>query len=343
MKAVVVQGLTIWEVIAAKIAQLSRKQSRREYIGILREYCDFIGATPGTPEGAERFLRVTDIDVIQFQNYIKNKQGVLPRELMKAKAVQKVVVLNEHGQEENECTAAPATILRKLVLIRSFYKLLNERGLINHNPFSIVRLPRQGDESKCKSKPIPLDKVREIFQTFKLSERGIQDRAIFAVLLAAGLRRSEVAGLRLMDVQITDSKVTFLKLRKTKSQVMQRQAMPAWAVDMLAAWIAIREKRGATPQDSVFVGAINNGNHSGSINGQTISRRLKRWVAAVGLNPNLYSAHSTRHTAVTKLYLDKHHLVDIMNFARHKSVSTTLKYIESRKQIDESIALKISY
>src|ERR1700732_923771 len=96
---------------------------------------------------------------------------------------------------------APATVRRKLSALSSLFDYLCERNAVAGNPVDGVKRPlANGNEG---STPALGDA-----QARKLLEappddtlKGVRDRAILATLLYHGLRREELCGLRVRDMQ----------------------------------------------------------------------------------------------------------------------------------------------
>jgi len=86
---------------------------------------------------------------------------------------------------------APATIAKKLLALRSFYKVCHAQGLTPTNPTAGVKLPRVKDE---RSKDIlSLAEVEKLFAQVDTSTvLGLRDRAILALMLVNGLREVEI-------------------------------------------------------------------------------------------------------------------------------------------------------
>ena len=92
-----------------------------------------------------------------------------------------------------------ASISRKLSALRSFYRFLKDRGVVDRDETDLVTAPK-------KPRRLPgVETARGIEALLdapsRTSPTGIRDRAILELAYAAGLRVSEIAGLNLGDVE----------------------------------------------------------------------------------------------------------------------------------------------
>jgi site-specific recombinase XerD len=70
--------------------------------------------------------------------------------------------------------------------------------------------------------------------------KGLRDQAILAVMLGAGLRRSEVAGLTFDHVQLRDGRFVIVDLRG-KGNRTRTVPIPSWTKQAIDAWAAAAE------------------------------------------------------------------------------------------------------
>lgn len=95
--------------------------------------------------------------------------------------------------ELSQADAARTTIARKVAALRSYFKFLKLRGLIEYNPATHLPVPK-----KQQQLPVTLTK-KDINYLFSLIETesvwGKQTKAIFELLYGTGLRLSELTAL----------------------------------------------------------------------------------------------------------------------------------------------------
>ncbi|MFN3420822.1 MAG: site-specific integrase, partial [Armatimonadota bacterium] len=97
------------------------------------------------------------------------------------------------------------SIARKLSSVRSFFRFLARMGHIPVNPALDLRQPRLPQKLPAV---LEVSEVEQLLASPKISTpRGLRDRAILELLYATGLRVSEVANLRISDVNFEEKLV----------------------------------------------------------------------------------------------------------------------------------------
>ena len=132
---------------------------------------------------------------------------------------------------------------------------------------------------------------------------GKRDRALLLIGFAAALRRSELAGLRVSDLERhTDGLLIHIRKSKTDQEAAGAQfPVPRGGrlrpVDALEAWLTAAE----ITDGPVFV-SIGKGGRIGrkALSTNAICEIVKRYAAAAGYDPKAYAGHSLRAGFVTR-------------------------------------------
>jgi integrase/recombinase XerD len=96
--------------------------------------------------------------------------------------------------------AAPSTVRRRLAALSSLFKHLVRHGHAAKNPVSEVERPAINLEEGT-TLAFPKDQARRLLDLPDESKlEGLRDRAILAVGLQVGLRRAEIASLKVGDL-----------------------------------------------------------------------------------------------------------------------------------------------
>ena len=162
-----------------------------------------------------------------------------------------------------------------------------------------------------------------------------RDAAVIAVGFAGALRRSEICGLRLEDVEFLDgageARGLFLHIRRSKTDQFgkgQRVAIPEGTfirpVERLRRWLALSGATAGPLFQTLWRGGRPRGK---ALHPTDIARLVKRWVSAIGLDPADYSGHSLRAGFVTSAAVHSARLDKIMEVTRHASAGMVLRYI----------------
>jgi len=280
-------------------------------------------------------------DVGQFAAFVWPDEGDLPpydwARPDRMRARQFLVAFHRAG-------CAPATTRRKLAALRTFYRFLIREGLLGKNPFSGLRGPRrafglpivlnEGQVASLLAAP-----VREL-EALQAGAAGglppeavyarLRDAALLEVLYSTGGRVTEVAGLRLDRVNLTDGVARVLgKGRKERLCVLGR---PARAALGRALEFAERLWPEAAARDGVLFRNL----QGGVLTPRSIERNLKHWLAAAGL-PDAITPHKLRHSFATHLLNAGADLRSVQELLGHASLSTTQIYthvsIERLKEV----------
>lgn len=169
---------------------------------------------------------------------------------------------------------------------------------------------------------------------------GLRDRAILAVLLGCGLRRSEVAALKFAHVQQRDGRWCIVDLVGKHGRV-RTAPMPAWVKVAIDAW---------TYAAGVTAGQVFRPvNRGGAVTCERLGEKvvwqmLKRYAAEVGV-PDL-APHDLRRTCAKLCRAAGGELEQIQLLLGHASVQTTERYLGTRQDLahapNDAIRLRVT-
>jgi site-specific recombinase XerD len=198
--------------------------------------------------------------------------------------------------------STPVTVSRHLSILRSFYRWLLLAGVVQVSPVQSFKGP------KCTRKvPCALSEAETV--SLIAAAGSLRDRAILEVLYASGLRRQELANLRLEDVNLGRGTMF---VRDGKGGKDRLAMLGSSAVQALRAYV--RERR----IGPVFVGT------RGALKANTIARVVTDAAQRAGLAG--VHAHTLRHTFATHLLNRGADLRYVQELLGHKFVSTTQIY-----------------
>ncbi|HEX9051446.1 MAG TPA: tyrosine recombinase XerC [Anaeromyxobacter sp.] len=220
--------------------------------------------------------------------------------------------------------AGAASLGRKLSTIRSFYAFLVREGLAPGNPARAIASPRR---PKRLPEVLPEADVAALVEAPSVEQGplALRDRAFLELLYASGLRVSELTGLDVDDVDLSQGLVRVLgKRRKERVVPFGRTAGAAlrrWLEEGRPALAPDGERgRGSPGSSALFL------NHRGGrLTQRSIARRLDRWVLSAGL-PRHVHPHVLRHCFATHLLGNGADLRGIQELLGHASLSTTQRY-----------------
>ena len=228
----------------------------------------------------------------------------------------------------------PTTIALKLAVVRRLYEAIQWRGLRDDNPAAGVKSPRDRTARDERVKYLPLDGLKQLLAAPQgdgpLPRRN---RAILALMGVHGLRVSEVAGLKLDDLDLNEGVVTVLgKGRKVRTVYLTDQT-----TQVLAAWLEVRGKVALDEVHALFVVVGPNGPGT-AIGARGIRYLVDRYLEELGLKAEGISCHALRHSAATWSRAGGARLDAIAGMLGHTSVTTTGVYAKIVDKIAENPA-----
>ena len=151
---------------------------------------------------------------------------------------------------------------------------------------------------------------------YKNNDLLIRDTAIFELFYSSGLRLSELAGVKLSNINFNDSMIRVLgKGRKTRLVPVGSKAIKA-----IRLWMEVRGNYIQEPLDSLFIGL-----RGKQLSPRNIQLRMGILAKASGLQQKLYP-HKLRHTVATHLLESSGNIRAVQEFLGHENISTTQIY-----------------
>ena len=248
-------------------------------------------------------------DLLEFEEYFKKVDAELDFTRADADVVRNWMVdLMDDGR-------TATTVNRKLSSLRSFYRFLLKRKVVSVDPMVKVVGPK-------KKKPLP-SFVREKDMDRLLDEslydegfEGCRDRAILEMFYATGMRRSELIGLDVADVDLS------AKLIKVTGKRNKQRLIPFGdeLAEGLLEYIKIRNETLLQGAEAFFV--LKNGER---MYPEAVYRLVRRYLSGV-VTLKKRSPHVLRHTFATAMLNGKAELRAVKELLGHESLATTEVY-----------------
>ncbi len=222
----------------------------------------------------------------------------------------------EYLMKLKESSLTPASVARKLVAIKVFYRFLLTQGLIQTDPASVIDSPRL-----WKNLPEVLD-LEEVNRLLKAAEgrdeKQIRDRAILELLYATGLRVSEATNLKLSDL---NREAGFLRCigKGGRERVVPvgRHALN-WIQKYLA---QVREGLKPKPETkNLFLNRFGK-----PLSRQSVWILIKQYGTAAGIKKEI-TPHTLRHSFATHLLQAGADLRVVQELLGHAMIATTQIY-----------------
>ncbi len=207
---------------------------------------------------------------------------------------------------------APTSVARAVSAARGFFKFLMLDGHITHNPAEDLDTPQRFN---YLPKFLTEDEINKLFAAPDIStEEGIRDRAILETLYAAGLRVSELVGLKVTDVDL----MAGLIVCHGKGSKERRVPLGKSAVHWLQKYVAVKVRYGKQSSPNVFL-------HSGKpFTRQLAWSMIKQRAEQAGIKN--VSPHTLRHSFATHLLQHGADSRSVQALLGHSDISTTQIY-----------------
>lgn len=240
---------------------------------------------------------------------------------------------------ERACTLSAVTLARRVVGIGRAHV---SQGLPDPGKSDLVRTLLRGvrrTHGVAQRRVAPLLTQDILAMVTCMKElRGTRDRALILLGFAAALRRSELAALRVQDIEfVRDGLIVHLRRSKTDQVGEGRQIAVPWGrtrccpVRAVQAWLA----SGGIDDGPVFR-PINRAGRvgAGGLSAQSIALILKGHAERIGLNAADISGHSLRAGLVTSAIQAGVPAYKIQQQTGHRSVQMLARYIRDASIFD---------
>jgi len=228
-----------------------------------------------------------------------------------------VLILRSWLAELHTHALSPVTIRRKIAALRSFFQFLLKRGLVDFNAAKLLRTPKVPQTlPRVMSEDTANNLIDQIDNGKFEKPFPERDRALFEILYGCGLRISELCGLDLPDLDLSENWMLVRGKGRKERQVPIGQSAVAALLRYLKVRSAQSEERG------VFV----------NFRGKRLTDRGARGIVdfyarMIAQDPSIHP-HSFRHAYATHLLTDGADLRAIQELLGHAQLSTTQKYTQ---------------
>ena len=280
----------------------------------LRQFCEFLA---GAPEGT--FSNAQSVSSAQQHGgSVTAVKEYTDTDLDKLFVTVDVDSIRSYLAHLSEKQHSKATLARKLATLRSFYKFLVKRGLVESNPVMLVRTPKQ--ERKLP-RILEYEEVKRLLETPPAdSWLGARDRAIMETLYSTGIRVSELVALNMGDIDFL-GEVIHVRGKGKKERIAP---IGTSALQAIQHYMEFRNKRSqSNPDFDTKVLFVNK--HGGRLSTRSVRRKMDKYLKMAGLDPNI-SPHTLRHSFATHMLNNGADLRSVQELLGHQSLSTTQIY-----------------
>ena len=245
--------------------------------------------------------------------------------LSKAVVQQYKTVLQDAGH-------SPSTINQRMSAIRKLAQEAADNGLLEQSQANgVARVKGVKSQGVRAGNWLTLQDAQALINAPDLATlKGIRDRAILAVMVGAGLRRSEVAALQFSHIQQREGRWVIVDL-VGKGNRVRTVPIPAFAKAALDEWAAAA---GGLDAGNVFRPIHKGGWLSGEhITPQAVQDVVKQHAGRLGL---ALAVHDLRRTFAKLAHKGGAGLEQIQLSLGHASIKTTERYLGIEQSLTDA-------
>ena len=225
-----------------------------------------------------------------------------------------------HRRQENGRALSVTAQLGAIGAVRAYFRWLNKQNVLLWNPASDLELPRV--ERRLPKGVLTIEEAEKILaQPDVRVPMGLRDRAMLEVLYSTGMRRAELAGLELFDIDAERGTILIRlgKGRKDRMIPIGERAL-AWidryVSDVRPALVVSSAEKALflTSAGEAFIP-------------ESLTNLVSRHVEASGIGKK-GACHLFRHTAATLMLEGGADIRYIQELLGHASVKTTQIYTQ---------------
>jgi len=208
-----------------------------------------------------------------------------------------------------------SSMARKLSSLRSLFTYLLKNQLLQKNPLTGLRNPRQ---EQRQPRALNVDQAVAVMEgQVPPGAQGLRDLALAEVLYGSGLRISEALSLSVDDVR-TDR--GFVRVRG-KGNKERLAPLSECAKERLVEYLRVRQEIAPdSAQEALFLGA-----RGGPLTRREAQRIIARLAASAGIGQDVHP-HTLRHSFATHLLQAGADLRSVQEMLGHSRLSTTERY-----------------
>lgn len=214
--------------------------------------------------------------------------------------------LNAKGMNAN-------SIKRILSSGRGLANFLIKLGILKSNPFDDVRAPKG---EKRLPKTLSVDQIVSLVELDATDPLSYRDKAMLELFYSSGLRLSELCGIDLNDIDLSES---MLRVRgkgsKERDLPVGQQANQA-----IREWLLQRNALPIKEFEALFISKLGN-----RISPRNVQARVKYWAKKQGVEVQV-SPHMLRHSFASHVLESSGELRAVQELLGHANISTTQIY-----------------
>ena len=269
-------------------------------------------------------------DILQFMEYIDEYEEIRTFEDVEMLTIRSFIAyLNSDERlkkKKNAKVVSKRSINRKISALRTFFKYLQEKKVIQTNKVMYVNMPKFEKELPNVLSKDDLNKMRSVINTEKIT--GIRDRLIIELLYSSGIRASELINLNEYVIDFNEREMRIVgKGDKERITFFSRNAKK-W----LEKYIEEKKKEYKNYSKEILI----TNSKGKKLTTRTLRRLISNHATEAGLQKEV-TPHVFRHSFATELLNNGVDIRYLQELLGHSSISTTQVYTHVSKSFLRSI------
>jgi integrase/recombinase XerC len=221
------------------------------------------------------------------------------------------------------------SVARALAAVRSLYRWLAQEGVVEQNPAKLVSTPRL-----LKKLPrVPsIEEMNNVLdgKMPEIASFPERDSLMLELLYGCGIRNSELVGINLDDISLSNEAI-LIRGKGKKQRLVPFGGSALAALSIYLPWrqrllLALRNRPGKTmPEKGTPALLVNQ--RGGRLTTRSVGRIVKRIAVAKGLSPEVHP-HTLRHAFGTHMLEEGADLRAIQELLGHERLATTQRYTQ---------------
>jgi site-specific recombinase XerD len=252
----------------------------------------------------EEFLKILSDEKLEIEG---TQSDIYPlREYLRILSETK----NKHGKH-----LVSQSVSRKLSTVRSFLRYLTNQGIFQMNAARLIKSPKG-----AKRLPgVMTERIasQALAKPDLSTASGKRDKAMLELLYSSGLRRAELAGIGLKDINLSDGTVRILG----KGNKIRIVPVGEKAIEATNSYLSVRSEIGEV-QDKQALFLLNNGK---CMTPGAVYHIVKKYFRGIPESGKAHP-HKLRHSFATHLLDHGAEIRAVQEMLGHSSLRTTQRY-----------------
>jgi site-specific recombinase XerD len=238
---------------------------------------------------------------------------------------------------------AGSSVRRKLAALSSLFEYLCDANAVPTNPVKGVKRPLV-ESYEGKTPALGDHQARALLQApDPATLKGRRDRAILSVFLFHGLRREELATLKVKD--ITERRgMKHLRIHG-KGGKLRYVALHPGTGELIAEYLE-HAGHGEDPGGGLFRSVrenVRSGNVRGGLTAEGLYLIVTTYAKRIGIDAERVAPHALRATAATNALDHEADIAKVQEWLGHANIATTRIYDRRKVMPEDSPTFKVAY